>query len=202
MHRQGHLTPVSPAQFIEDVLRNNHNRALLSRMAGWGLPDAWLVAGCLFQTVWNLRSGQPPEAQIKDYDLFYFDAGDLSEEAEQSVNRRLQAACADLPIEIEAKNQARVHTWYPACFGHPYPALRDSRDGMNRFLVRCTCVGLQSSGNGGAIELYAPHGLDDLYGGMLSPNPLCDHPALFAAKAASYRARWPWLRTCAMARDA
>ncbi|MBX3659253.1 MAG: nucleotidyltransferase family protein [Ramlibacter sp.] len=163
-------------------------------MAAWDLPDAWLVAGCLFQTLWNLHSGQRPDAQIKDYDLFYFDPTDLSEEAEQGVNQRLQAACADLPIEIEAKNQARVHTWYPGYFGHPYPALRDSRDGMDRFLVRCTCVGLQNTGDFSAMELYAPYGLDALYEGLLSPNPLCDHPALFAAKAQSYRARWPWLR--------
>lgn len=185
----------SAPRFIADALANAHNRALLDRLGTWRLPDAWLVAGCLFQSVWNLRSGHPPEAQIKDYDIFYFDAADLSEEAELAVNHRLRAACADLPIEIEAKNQARVHTWYPGYFGHPYAALHDSRDGMRRFLVRCTCVGLQATGHCGSdIALYAPTGLVTLYQGLLAPNPLCDHRELFRAKARSYRARWPWLR--------
>ena len=75
-----------------------------------GLPDAWLVAGCLFQTVWNLRSGNPPEAHIKDYDLFYFDPADLSEAAEAQVNVRVQSCFAGAGITVEAKNQARVHT--------------------------------------------------------------------------------------------
>jgi hypothetical protein len=124
------------------VLQNGHNQAILQRLPALNLPDAWLVAGCLFQTVWNLRSGRPPEAQIKDYDLFYFDAADLSQAAEARVNERVQACFTDLGVLIEAKNQARVHTWYEAYFGFPYPALRSSREGIDRFLVRSTCVGL------------------------------------------------------------
>lgn len=191
----------TPAQFVRDALQNGHNRTILDRMARLGLPDAWLVAGCLFQTIWNQRTGAPPQAQIKDYDLFYFDAADLSEPAEAAVNARVQACFADLAgtngmgVAIEAKNQARVHTWYESYFGHPYAPLRSSREGIDRFLVRCTCVGLQPGPTGPL--LYAPNGLDDLYEGLLAPNPLCDHRQLFERKAAAYQARWPWLRVVA-----
>jgi len=41
--------------------------------------------------------------------------------------------------------------------------------------------------------LYAPFGLERLYEGVLRPNPRCHQPRLFAAKAADYQARWPWL---------
>ena len=181
----------TPEQFVQDALQNGHNRALLQRLPDLNLPDAWLVAGCLFQTVWNLRSGRPPEAQIKDYDLFYFDASDLSASAEARVNERVQACFADLGVLIEAKNQARVHTWYEAYFGFPYPALRSSREGIDRFLVRCTCVGLSRGPSG--IELYAPNGLNALYQGVLAPNPLCNHRALFEQKTLDYRVRWDWL---------
>lgn len=181
----------SPTQFIRDALQNGHNQALLQRLPGLELPDAWLVAGCLFQAVWNLRSGRLPDAQIKDYDLFYFDAADLSEQAEAQVNERVQACYADLGIVVEAKNQARVHTWYEAYFGFPYPALRSSREGIDRFLVRCTCVGLIPTATG--LELYAPYGLDDLYQGRLQVNALCGHRPLFEQKARSYQTRWPWL---------
>ena len=161
-------------------------------MPALGLPDAWLVAGCLFQTVWNLRSGNQPEAHIKDYDLFYFDPADLSEAAEAQVNERVQSCFAGQGITVEAKNQARVHTWYQDYFGFPYPALRSSRGGIDRFLVTSTCVGLTADGSG--LELYAPNGLDDLYQGRLSPNPLCPHLPLFEKKAKAYQARWPWLQ--------
>ena len=64
------------------------NRTLgevLSAAAAMNLPGWYLVAGCLYQTVWNVVTGQPPEAGILDYDLAYFDASDLSWEAEDAV---------------------------------------------------------------------------------------------------------------------
>jgi hypothetical protein len=42
--------------------------------------------------------------------------------------------------------------------------------------------------------VYAPYGLALMDEGLLTPNPLMDHPQLFEAKARSYQARWPWLR--------
>ena len=181
-------------RFINDALQNTFNRAILERLPTLQLPDAWLVAGCLFQTVWNLQDGRAPTAGIKDYDLFYFDGGDLSPEAELAVQQRVHACYQELGITIEAKNQARVHTWYSEWFGFPYPALRNSRDGIDRFLVPCTSVGLQNSQEGEPPILYAPYGLADLYGGILRPNPLSDHRSLFRQKAISYQQRWEWLR--------
>jgi hypothetical protein len=193
--RQGalNLSDSSGQPFTQDALQNPHNRAILERLPSLKLADAWLVAGCLFQTVWNLRSGRAPTAGIKDYDLFYFDAADLSADAEMAVQARVDACYADLGITLEIKNQARVHTWYPDYFGRPYPPLTRSQDGLDRFLVQCTCVGLQAADEG--LVLYAPNGLDELYRGVLRPNPLCDHRALFEEKAASYQARWSWLET-------
>ena len=203
LDRQGYLShepaaasePLSPGRFVTDILSNRTNHQILERLPALGLPDAWLVAGCLFQTVWNLQSGRSPGTGIKDYDLFYFDRTDLSEAAEAAVATRVDACLADLGVLVEAKNQARVHTWYPRWFGHAYPALTSSRDGIDRFLVPCTCVGLQPSAQGiGGPALYAPYGLEDLYAGLLRPNPLCDHRTLFRDKALSYQSRWPWLR--------
>ena len=182
-------------RFIADTSQNAHNKAILERWDDLALPDGWLVAGCLFQTVWNLRSGLGPTAHIKDYDLFYFDASDLSEAAEQAVQNRAAALFADLPITVEAKNQARVHVWYERWFGYPYAPLQSALNGIERFLVPCTCVGLQPSNAPSIAQptLYAPYGLEELYAGLLKPNPACPHLPLFEAKAQSYRERWPWL---------
>ena len=176
-------------EFIALALRNPNNRALLARLPALGLPDAWLTAGCLFQTVWNLRHNQDPQAGIKDYDLFYFDAGDLSSEAESEVERVVARAFVDLPIKLDVKNQARVHTWYETKFGAPYPQLVDARDGIDRYLVACTCVGIAVDDK----RLHAPFGLYDLAAGRLRINPRNAQPDQFAKKALSYKARWPWL---------
>lgn len=186
-------------RFVTEALQNPHNAAILERLPLLGLPDAWLVAGCLFQTVWNLRSGWASTAHIKDYDLFYFDAADLSEDAEHNVQARVTALFSDLPITVEVKNQARVHLWYEQWFGFPYDALQSSRAGIERFLVPCTCVGLQPGATPALPMLYAPYGLAELYAGTLRPNPLCPHLPLFKAKASSYRDRWHWLTIQGMA---
>ena len=54
------------ARFIGQALQNDHNRAILERLPSLDLPDAWLVAGCLFQTVWNLQAGRMPTAGIRN----------------------------------------------------------------------------------------------------------------------------------------
>jgi len=186
---------LTAAEFIELALANPVNRTILQRLATLDLNDAWLVAGCLFQTVWNLRSGRAASEGIRDYDIFYFDDSDLSWEAEDRQIRRLNAACVDLDGRVELRNQARVHLWYGARFGPGYPALKSSRDGIDRFLVRCTCVALRPSVDG--LELYAPDGLADLGRGILRANPLNLRPDLYDAKAASYQSRWPWLTVVA-----
>jgi hypothetical protein len=177
------------SRFLTDILHNPHNHAILTRWPFLNLPDLWLVAGCLFQTVWNLQSGRAPEADIKDYDLFYFDATDTSEAGERAVQAHVDEVLGDLGITVEASNQARVHLWYESHFGHPYGhELRSAREGIERFLVPATCVGVRPG------ELYAPNGLALLYEGVLTMNPLVPHRALFERKAASYQARWPWLK--------
>lgn len=181
-------------RFIEEALQNTFNRSILERLPTLQLSDAWLVAGCLFQTIWNLQDGRTPAAGIKDYDLFYFDGDDLSPEAELATQQRVHTCYQELGITIETKNQARVHTWYSEWFGFPYSALRDSRDGIDRFLVPCTAVGLQNGQAGEPPTLYAPYGLADLYDGILRPNPLSDYRTLFRQKAISYQRRWDWLR--------
>lgn len=178
--------------FLAAVRQNPINRTILERMPSLGLPDLWLVAGCLFQAVWNRRDGKPAEADVRDYDLFYFDDRDLSWSAEDQAIRRCAALYADLGVTIELRNQARVHLWYETRFGTPCPRLLSSRHGIDRFLVAGTCVGVQPCADG-ALEIYAPFGLDDMFDGRLRANPNVRDPALFARKAESYRQRWPWL---------
>jgi uncharacterized protein len=180
-------------RFLSDIQRNPHNLALLEGLPALGLPDCWLVAGCLFQTVWNLQSGAEPTAQINDYDVFYFDGEDLSAEAEKAVQARVNAAFAHLPIRVEAMNQARVHLWYEGYFHEPYSALSCSQEGIGRYLVACTCVGVRREGDG-RLKLAAPFGLEELYGGVMRPNWV-DRKELYTRKCESYARRWPHLRT-------
>ena len=183
----------TPESFIELARRNPFNRAVLERIDDLGALDAWLVAGCLYQTVWNVLSGRPTTENIKDYDIFYFDATDTSYEAEDVVIKRAAALFKDLDIEIEVRNQARVHLWYEKRFGHPRAPLLSASQGISSFLVAGTCVAIGADG-GGEFRTAQPYGFDDMFDGVLRANKPYAQRDLFNAKVASYAARWPWLR--------
>ena len=171
------------------VLTNPANSALLARLPALKLKECYLTAGCLFQAIWNKASGNSSDWGVKDYDVFYFDDNDLSWEAEDQVIHSVAHLVSDLGIRVEVRNQARVHLWYLERFGGHYPKLTSTRDGIDRFLISCTCVGIEV----GTGDLYAPNGLDDLVRGILRMNSRNSRPNLFRQKAESYLARWPWL---------
>jgi len=176
-------------QFVAAVLCNPVNRIVLGRLSALGLPDAWLVSGAVFQTVWNVLTGRPPDYGIKDYDIFYFDT-DTSWESEDTIIRRTADCLSDIQARIEPRNQARVHLWYPEKFGMSYPPLQQATDGIDRFLAATAQVGIRQQD--ADFEVYAPHGFDDIATLTIRPN-LCPNfrADLYEAKAASWKARWP-----------
>jgi hypothetical protein len=176
-------------EFLALALQNPVNVAITDALLQLALPDAWLVSGCLVQTAWNVLTGRAVHYGIADYDVFYFDP-DTSWEAEDAVIRMLEARLAHLAVKIEARNQARVHLWYPNKHGLPYPPLRCSTDGIDRFLTQNTQIGIRRADDG--YEVYAPHGFDDVAKLIAQPNPGANFSAAnYAVKAARWKALWP-----------
>src|SRR5882672_7292511 len=103
---------MNQAEFLAAALRNPVNTIIADELLRLALPDAWIVAGCLTQTVWNVLTKRAVEYGISDYDVFYFDP-DTSWAAEDAVIRQLQRSFANLGAKVEVRNQARVHLWYP-----------------------------------------------------------------------------------------
>ena len=122
-------------QFLTAALQNPANEIIAEELFRLALPDAWLVSGCLVQTAWNVLTSRAVDYGINDYDVFYFDP-DTSWEAEDKVIRTLTERLASRGIQVEARNQARVHLWYPEKHGLPYPELRCSTEGIDRFLTQ------------------------------------------------------------------
>ena len=145
----------------------------------------WLVfSGAVYQPVWNHLTGRPVEYGVKDYDLAYFDAADLSYEAEDAVIRRV-AAAFDPPLSalVEVRNQARVHLWFEDHFGAPYAPLTNTAQALTRFTAPAFAVGARLEADD-RLTIVAPFGLADLFAMRLRPNP--PRPsASFARTAAS-----------------
>jgi hypothetical protein len=173
----------------------SHNDVLLEvlrRTASLALPGWYVTAGCLFQTVWNVATGRPPTDGIKDYDVFYFDDGDLSWEAEDAVIRAGAEVFADLPAEVEIRNEARVHLWYERKFGVPCAPHTSTEAAIDCFAATTCCLGVRLEPEG-RWRVYAPHGLSDVFNLVVRPNPVLAPRDVYEIKAARWRQQWPEL---------
>jgi hypothetical protein len=180
---------VNQDEFLAAALRNPVNQIIADELFRLALPDAWIVSGCLVQTVWNVLTRRAADYGIADYDIFYFDP-DTSWQAEDAVIRQVQNQLAKLRVTIEVRNQARVHLWYPQKHGLPYPALQWSTQGIDRFLTKNTQVGIRRTQGG--FDVHAPNGFGDIADMIVRPNPGPNFSAAnYAAKAKRWKSLWP-----------
>jgi uncharacterized protein len=156
------------------------------------LPDWVVFSGAVYQPVLNHLTGRPLDYGIKDYDLAYFDASNVSYEAEDAVIRRVKAAF-DEPLRsmVEVRNQARVHLWFEAKFGEPYTPLSCTAEALERFASATFAVGVRLEPDD-RLQIEAPFGLADLFALRLRPNPRRETVG-FARTSADVRRRWPEL---------
>jgi len=178
-------------QRLQAILRADATlMRLLVRLRALHLPQWRLVAGCLYQTVWNLLTGRPQGTGIRDYDLIYFDAHDLSWEAEDAVIRRVAAATIGCVGPVQVRNQARVHLWFQDRFGVPYLPLSCADEALLRYASVVHAIGVRLTDADG-LDVIAPFGLDDLFAMVIRPNRTLDNAASHARKAARAQALWP-----------
>lgn len=178
--------------FLRHILANPVNAEILRRAPQLGITDWWLTAGALFQTVWNVLDGRAPGAGIRDYDLFYFDP-DTSYEAEDAVIRRAGSLFADLAVQVEVRNEARVHLWYEEHFGTPAVPFTSTADAVDHFAAKTCCFAVTADDDGG-LRTYAPFGYADLFSRKVVPNPVLAPAGVYAAKTARWAAEWPSLQ--------
>lgn len=165
---------------------------VLTTVRGLALPDWRIFSGAVYQSVWNARTGRPIGYGRKDFDLGYFDP-DTSWDAEDRVIRRVAAAFdAPLRSEVEVRNQARVHLWFPDRFGEPYAPLADTDGALARFVAPAFGVGVRLEADD-AVTVAAPFGLDDLFAMTLRPNPHRPLAQGWDKVVASATERWPEL---------
>jgi hypothetical protein len=176
---------------LEQIIRSSP--LLMEVLAGLrddGLPDHLLVAGALYNLVWNRLTGRPDLTGINDIDVFDFDAGDLSYDAEDVVIQRLARRFADLPLPVQVRNQARVHLWFPQKFGVPFLPLTSSAEMLSRYASKTHSVAVRLEADD-SLTILAPFGLDDIFSFRITPNPALMNKPAHDAKGARAKSVWP-----------
>jgi hypothetical protein len=178
---------------LADIVRADPDLMhVLTTVRGLGLDDWRVFSGAVYQSVWNAVTGRPVGYGRKDYDLGYFDP-DTSWDAEDVVIKRV-AAAFDEPFrsDVEVRNQARVHIWFPDRFGEPYEALTGTDEALARFVAPAFAVGVRLEADD-TISIAAPFGLEDVFSLTLRPNPNRPPAKGWDRAVASAGARWPEL---------
>lgn len=177
----------------EDLTKNGPMSEILRLAPSLNLPNWYLGAGCVAQTVWNELHGFEPTEHIKDYDLVYFDCSDLSYEAEDSCIKEGERLFSLVDVKVEIKNEARVHLWHRRRFGYDISPYRSAEEAIACWPTTATSIGIRLD-KSGRFEVYAPFGLDDLYNLIVRPNKRQITKEIYLEKVERWIGFWPKLK--------
>ncbi len=154
---------------LEQIIRQDDRLMRVLRAAHiLDLPDWYIGAGVIRNTVWDYLHGWPGRSPVRDVDLAYFDNEDLSEVPEMQATARL---CEIVPdVEWDVVNQARVHLWHEEYFGHAIPPYQSSEEAISSWPETATCIAVRLLPDD-SLLIYAPYGLTDLFDMVLRRNP-------------------------------
>ncbi len=177
---------------LRDIIYHSELWNILTKGNDINLPRWHLGAGCIAQTIWNYLSGFPLLNNIEDADIAYFDPDDLSAESEKKHEDRVREMFAGFPLKFNVKNQARVHQWYPKRFGYEIAPYHSIEDAINTWPTTATSIGIHYSKAG--FTIYAPYGLNDLFGMIVRPNKMQIIKEIYEQKVRRWQLHWPRLK--------
>ncbi len=162
---------------------------VLAAARSCGLPNSYLAAGAIRNTVWDFLHGRSSAGPSGDVDVVYFDPCDAATSAESA----LRAAFPRYRWEVT--NQAVIHQWQSVDAGRaisPYSSLAAA---LASWPETATAVAIRLT-ESGALEFVAPFGLTDLFGLKLRANPGASNPAAFNERCQEkqWLRQWPKLR--------
>ena len=153
--------------------------------------QSWCIgAGAIRNVVWDSLHGYAQPSAFSDVDVAYFDSFNLSAERDAELQLHLKEKLAHVSWEVT--NQASVHLWFESYFGHPVPPLTSLTEAVGTWPEYATSVGLTLLPDG-AIEVIAPHGLDDLFDMVVRRNPTRVSTETYRQRVIEkrYAERWP-----------
>lgn len=188
------LDIMSQFKVLENIIMSSKiintaiERAKLSDMDNY-----YIGAGCIAQTVWNYLFNNPLEYGIKDIDFVYFDDKNLDFQSENKISSKIKDLYSDLKIQVDVKNEARVHLWYKSHFGYtiePYTSLESA---LNTWPTTATSIGVRKDKNN-ELKVYAPFGLNDLFGKIVRANKAQITKQIYENKVSNWLKKWPDLK--------
>lgn len=185
-------------KILEDIIMSSEIiNIVIKRANQLNIDNYYIGAGCITQTIWNYLSDYPLDYGIKDIDFIYFDNVNIDFESENRVIMQVKQIYSDLRIEMDVKNQARVHLWYKDHFGYSIEPYTSIESAINTWPTTATAIGVRMNINN-EFKVYAPFGLNDLFGKIVRANKAQITRQIYEKKVSSWLSKWsdliviPW----------
>lgn len=173
------------------LMKNKDLISILKVLESIGIDNCYVGAGSINQTVFNYYHGYQFNYGIKDYDVVYFDE-DLSYEKEDKVIKVIKNRLGILSDMVDVKNEARVHLWYNEKYQTKRDPYSSVEDAIASWGATITCVGVRMKN--GKLEVYAPYGLEDIFGMIIRPVKKDFSKEMYDERAIRWQKKWPMLK--------
>lgn len=155
--------------FISILEQNKELMDILDFISRLNLPNFYIAAGSIFQTIWNYYDKKDLNSNIKDIDIIYFDNNDLSVEKDIEIYNKVinYSKLKGYTYDIDVSNEARMHIWkleHENILIEPYKC---SEDAISRWIATVHAIGITKEN--GNIKIYAPYGLSDIFSRTIRP---------------------------------
>lgn len=156
-------------EFVAILKQNNDLMAILDYIYELKLPNFYIAAGSIFQTIWNYYDKKPLNFGIKDIDIIYCDVNNLTREYEQKLEEKIikHFKKINLDYEVDIHNEARMHLWKKENENKSINYYKNSEDAIDQWIATVQSIGITK--DRGKIKVYAPYGLSDIFSKTIRP---------------------------------
>lgn len=157
-------------KLVSILEKNKELMAMLDYISELNLPNFYIAAGSIFQTIWNYYDGRELNYGIKDLDVIYFDNNNLSVEKDLEYYNIISnyVDSKGFKYKIDVSNEARMHLWkMDHNQGVKVEPYKSSEDAISKWIATVHAIGITKRNN--QIEVYAPYGLSDIFSKTIRP---------------------------------
>lgn len=154
---------------ISILKQNKELMSMLNYIEKLKLPNFYIAAGSIFQTIWNYYDNKPLNYRIKDIDIIYFNKNDLSVETDLNYYKKIKEYSDKnhYNYEIDVSNEARMHLWKKERFNIEVEPYISSEDAIDKWIATVHSIGITKIND--LIKIYAPYGLSDIFSKTIRP---------------------------------
>lgn len=179
-------------ELINIIIKNEELMKVIDTIMEMNIPNCYVGAGAIVQTVWNYLMGNSLIYGIDDVDIVYFDSEDLSEEKENELQSQIKLRLKNLSLHIDVVNEARVHQWYKEKFGYNIKPYNSVEEAISTWPTTATSLGMRKL-NKQQWEIYTPFGLDDIFNMRIVANNRQITEIIYNNKVEKWTKKWSQL---------